>query len=206
MGIFCLNSVPRNGNYATMQTSLLSFLLLTVLVYSVRADITCDECLEFGAKIQEVMMAQDSVTSQRDIMEYILCPMTEDPAGCYEHLDKAWPKIAAAIYPIFLEANAVCGAAGLWGAESMITTQEATCDQCTIGMYELAGYLTDRARVAEITELLQGDGYCASEEDAAACSVAVGQLMPYALPVISGIFYLRAPTFCCRYSTGNLCC
>merc|ERR1711973_70956 len=177
---------------------------LACLVSAIRADVTCDQCLEFGRKLAENFGMEYHVTEQTELLSAVLCPMDEDPAECRGYLKENWPAIAAAIYPVFLDPNRICGAFGVCGLKSI--TREATCDQCTDGMNGLASLLVDRATIQEITAFLQGDAFCATSEDPALCSQNIEETIPFAMPVLGGIFMIRAPPFCCNFSSDGLCC
>merc|ERR1712198_829291 len=182
MGAFTLNlSIPQH----IMRTFIV--VALACMVSAISADITCDECLAMAGKIRENMSDEKFVKDQTDLLAAVLCPMTEDPAGCTKGLNNQW-----------------AGIAGVCGKRSIMT--EATCEQCTDGMNGLASSLVERATVQEMIALLQGDALCATSADPAYCSEAVAKTIPFAMPVLGGIFMLRAPTFCCNFSTGGLCC
>merc|ERR1712107_839320 len=172
---------------------------LTCMVSVISASISCDECLDFAGKVAN-MAEEKNVADQVNLLVAVLCPMTIDPIACDDGLRTYWPAMADIIYSTYLEKNAVCGQLGLCGFKGL--RSEATCGDCTDGVNGAASLLVGREKVFEMIELLQGE-ICQGNEN---CNYSVKETMPFAMPVISGILMLRAPTFCCNFSNGGLCC
>merc|ERR1711931_237624 len=189
-----------------MRTS--SILLLpTLLVGLSRADVTCDECMSFVGNLQNNLMTTDHVTEQTNLMYYLLCNMVEydDYYVCIDFIKEWWPKIAAAMYPKFVEPNLVCNELGACTSQRRLPfeTKDATCEECKAGVNSIASFLTGKSK--EITEFLVG-GMCESSGDKAEeCKQNVPILIPSALPLIANRLFLESETYCC-YEGDYLCC
>merc|ERR1712142_1354657 len=191
---------------ATAQKKMKTFLCLFValLAGSTSAELSCDECVNFGAMVKASMISH--IPDQTSIFSYILCPMVEDVTGCYEAIKKWWDPMAKAVFAVYLEEHALCEALGPCGEiKNPLSGEEATCEECTAGMNAVAGLLTDRARLIQITDYVK-DTVCKSSDDATGCGIVADQLIPYAMPMVSGILYLRSEKFCCMFTESRLCC
>jgi len=171
------------------------------------ADVTCDDCLTFGTAMQGYLMSDASVAEQTELLVAVLCPGAEDPVSCDEGIRYFWSKFALAMYPVFLEANSVCGQVGACKKNSYRKTMEATCEDCTAGIGAISGIISNEAKIAEIITFLKGDGYCTGEGSMDEnCVMVVEALLPYAMPTLAGVLVERQETLCCELSTEGLCC
>merc|ERR550517_1051634 len=93
---------------------------------------------------------------QTAILKGALCPAEEDPAACEAALDMYWSQIGLAMYPVFLEANAVCGELGV--CKKLATP---TCDECVGSVALVAEVIQSEAKIADIIAFLQSD-WCPS--------------------------------------------
>merc|ERR1711951_202563 len=175
-----------------MQNTLV--IILACLVSAISAEVTCDDCLEFSGNMQSHLMSSESVAEQTELLVSILCPTSPDVAECEDGFRTWWTPIAGAMFPVFLEANSICGQLGACGIKSVLG--EPTCEECTGA--------TDA--LAEIIEFLKGDGFCASDADAATCVMVVEAALPYAMPVLAGVLVERAVEHCCEFSSSGVCC
>merc|ERR1711915_1051794 len=66
---------------------------LACLVATASADVTCDECKEFGGAFQAYLMSADSVAEQTELLAAILCPAAEDSALCEEYVRTFWGEL-----------------------------------------------------------------------------------------------------------------
>ena len=57
------------------------------------------------------------------------------------------------MYPVFLEANSVCGILGACGLKSVV--KAPTCDECSGSIAAVAGVIESEAQIAEIIEFLK---------------------------------------------------
>ena len=64
------------------------------------------------------------------------------------------------MYPVFLEANSVCGILGACGLKSVVKVP--TCDECTGSITAVAGVIESEAQIAEIVAFLQVSFYSLS--------------------------------------------
>lgn len=150
-------------------------------------------------------MSDASIAEQTGLLVAVLCPGAEDVAECEAAIPMYWPGIALAMYPVFLEANSVCGQVGACKKNSYQKVMSPTCDECTGGVAAVANIIGMESTIAEIMDFLKGDGYCGSLGDDA-CVEVIDALMPYAMPALAGVLVERAETLCCELSTDALCC
>ena len=68
-------------------------------------------------------------------------------------MDKSYFCLALAMYPVFLEANSVCGLLGACGQKSVV--KAPTCDECAGSITTVAGVIESEAKIAEIIEFLK---------------------------------------------------
>merc|ERR1711915_1055109 len=61
--------------------------ILACLVATIRADITCEDCLVFGGAMSDYLQSEASLAEQTAILAAALCPGESDPAGCEEALN-----------------------------------------------------------------------------------------------------------------------
>merc|ERR1712198_14924 len=177
---------------------------LACLASSVSAEITCDDCLTFSGNMQTYLMSGESVAEQTELLVALLCPQAEDAAGCEAGFWAWWAKIAAAMYPEFLEANSICGQLGACGIKTLLG--EPTCDECTASLGAVADIIGSEGKIAEIVEFLKGDAFCVGSPDADTCAIAIEGTMPYAMPVLAGVLVERAAEYCCTQSPSGVCC
>merc|ERR1712107_79641 len=189
--------ISESGN--TMKT--IFSLTFSALLAMASASITCDQCLSFTGKVAANMAEEKSVADQITLLVSTLCPMTQDPVACDDGLRTYWPEMASIIYSTYLDSKKVCGQLGLCGFKLGLGS-EATCGDCTDGVNGVASLLVGRAKVKEMIELVKGK-VCLGNEN---CNYSVKETLPFAMPIIAEILIVRAPTFCCNFSTGGLCC
>merc|ERR1711917_114135 len=171
MGILCF---PFEASDIMMGT--FAAALLTCLVATTSADITCDDCLEFGDAISNYLQSEASLAEQTAILVAGVCPQTSDAVDCEAKLNIYWSQIGLAMYPVFLEPTSVC-------KETVVS--EPTCDECVGSVVLVSEVIKSDAKIADIVAFLQGD-FCASTGDAT-CGDAISQLMPLAMPVLAGV-------------------
>merc|ERR1712121_164045 len=82
----------------------LSIILLAVASLA-SADVTCDECVASMGALVARLTSEESIAEQIAILTGTICPGSDDPDACNDGLPQAWPGIAAAMYPEFLEGN-----------------------------------------------------------------------------------------------------
>ena len=102
----------------------------------------------------------------------------------------AWPEIARAMYPVYLEGASVCGQ--IMGCQ----LRDWTCDECTGGLAAIGAIIADPATIADVTTFLQGDAFCGQHADQASCPDDVGRLMPLAMPILAAVLTETAPEIC----------
>merc|ERR1711929_48166 len=102
-------------------------------------------------------MSDESIAEQTELLVALLCPASPDPADCEAQSRAWWPQIAGAMFPVFLEANSICGQLGACGIKSVLG--EPTCEECT----------------------------GATDALAATCVMVVEAALPYAMPVLAGV-------------------
>merc|ERR1711917_177960 len=178
MGILCF---PFEASDIMMGT--FAAALLTCLVATTSADITCDDCLEFGDAISNYLQSEASLAEQTAILVAGVCPQTSDAADCEAELNIYWSQIGLAMYPVFLE---------------------PTSDECVGSVILVSEVIKSDAKIADIVAFLQGD-FCASTGDAT-CGDAISQLMPLAMPVLAGVLAEKASEYCCTLSPSGVCC
>jgi len=66
------------------------------------------------------------------------------------------------MYPVFLEANSVCGLLGACVQKSVV--KAPTCDECTGSIITVAGVIESEAQIAEIVAFLQVSFYSLSTD------------------------------------------
>ena len=59
------------------------------------------------------------------------------------------------MYPVFLEANSVCGQVGQCKQNSYVKTMVPTCDECTGGVAAVANIIGMESTIAEIMDFLK---------------------------------------------------
>merc|ERR1711887_59775 len=152
----------------------LSIILLAVASLA-SADVTCDECVTSMGALVARLTSEESIAEQVAILTGTICPGSADPDACNEGLPLAWPGIAAAMYPEFLEGNAVCG-------DIMGCVRDWTCEECQGGIAAIADMINDN--VAAVVEFLSGDAFCGQHIDEHPdCPENIANLMPQALAV-----------------------
>merc|ERR1719154_894894 len=156
------------------------FLLALACLASANGEVTCDECVASMGKLIERLSGDESIQEQIGILLGNICPGAEDPAACETGIGAAWPDIARAMYPVFLEGTAVCGQ--IMGCQ----LREWTCDECTGGL----------AAIGDVVPFLQGDAFCGQHTDQASCPDDVDRLMPLAMPILAAVLTETAPEIC----------
>merc|ERR1712033_22721 len=150
----------------------LSIILLAVASLA-SADVTCDECVASMGALVARLTSEESIAEQIAILTGTICPGSDDPDACNDGLPQAWPGIAAAMYPEFLEGNAVCG-------DIMGCVREWTCEECQGGIAAVADLIN--ANIPAVVEFLSGDAFCGQHLDHPDCPENIANLMPQALP------------------------
>jgi len=195
---FCAFPLEARHISTTMKTF---FVVLACLVASISADITCDDCLEFAGAMGAYLQSDASLMEQTAILKAALCPGADDPAGCEAAMDTYWSQIGLAMYPVFLEANAVCGELGVC-KKTVVSTP--TCDECVGSVVLVSEVIKSDSKIADIVAFLQGD-FCAST-GSADCAANIAKLMPAAMPVLAGVLVEKANEYCCTLSPSGVCC
>merc|ERR1712226_1001034 len=85
------------------------FLLALACLASANGEVTCDECVASMGKLVDRLTGDESIQEQIGILLGNICPGAEDPAACEAGIGMAWPEIARAMYPVYLEGASVCG-------------------------------------------------------------------------------------------------
>merc|ERR1712198_19600 len=197
MGILCFPS--EASDIIMMKT--FAAALLTCLVATTSADITCDDCLEFGDAISNYLQSEASLAEQTAILVAGVCPQTSDAADCEAKLNIYWSQIGLAMYPVFLEPTSVCMELGVC-KKTVVSTP--TCDECVGSVVLVSEVIKSDAKIADIVAFLQGD-FCASTgEDTCVDSIAF--FMPKAMPVLAGVLVEKANEYCCILSPSGVCC
>merc|ERR1711915_92114 len=173
--------------------------ILACLVATIRADITCEDCLVFGGAMSDYLQSEASLAEQTAILAAALCPGESDPAGCEEALNTYWSQIGLAMYPVFLDPTAVCGELGVCKVKSVLA--EPTCDECTASVVLVSEVIKSDAKIADIVAFLQGD-FCDSVGEEG-CVEGVAYFMPKAMPVLAGVLAEKAGEYCCTLSPAE---
>merc|ERR1712142_859883 len=196
MGILCF---PSEAPDIAMKTFAVA--LFTCLVASTSADITCDDCLEFGDAMSNYLQSEASLAEQTAILVAGVCPQTSDAADCEAKLNIYWSQIGLAMYPVFLEPTSVCMELGVC-KKTVVSTP--TCDECVGSVVLVSEVIKSDAKIADIVAFLQGD-FCAST-GSADCAANIAKLMPAAMPVLAGVLVEKANEYCCTLSPSGVCC
>merc|ERR1712137_1151067 len=77
---------------------------------------------------------------------------------CMKGVEAHWGDIGAAMYPVFLEANSVCGQLGVCKKVNELVG-EATCEECVGGIAGISAIISAEATVADVITFLKGDAY-----------------------------------------------
>merc|ERR1712226_1306436 len=144
------------------------FLLALACLASANGEVTCDECVASMGKLVDRLTGDESIQEQIGILLGNICPGAEDPAACEAGIGAAWPEIARAMYPVYLEGASVCGQ--IMGCQ----LRDWTCDECTGGLAAIGGQHADQA----------------------SCPDDVGRLMPLAMPILAAVLTETAPEIC----------
>merc|ERR1739849_25133 len=142
--------------------SMLAFATLASLLAVSSAQVTCDECKTAGAAMVARLTGEESIAEQVAVLVGTLCPGAQDPAGCEAGIPAAWPEIAMAMYPVFLEPETVCSA-----NDDSPCAREITCELCLDGIGRLEAYLT--AQEEDIIAFLQGEAFCGNHPEVETC-------------------------------------
>jgi len=177
-------------------------LALLAVVGVARAEPTCEDCLTFAGNMQAYLLSAESIAVQMSVFNENICPFLEDPAGCMKGVEAHWGDIAAAMYPVFLEANSVCKQLGACKKVNELVG-EATCEDCLGGIAGLIFFISSDATVADVITFLKGDAYCMGE---ATCSSYIDAFMPAAMPTLGSALASEAEQLCCKVSTSGVCC
>ena len=98
------------------------------------------------------MQTEESLAHQAEVLIAALCPTADDPALCEAVLTVHWAGVGLAVYPVFFEANAICGALGACAKQRDIM-REWTCEECTAGIGSIADLLGEQ--IPDIIEFLK---------------------------------------------------
>merc|ERR1711872_96276 len=198
MGILCF---PSEASDIAIIMKTFAAVVLTCLVASTSADITCDDCLEFGDAMSNYLQSEASLAEQTAILVAGVCPQTSDAADCEAKLNIYWSQIGLAMYPVFLEPTSVCMELGVC-KKTVVSTP--TCDECVGSVVLVSEVIKSDAKIADIVAFLQGD-FCAST-GSADCAANIAKLMPAAMPVLAGVLVEKANEYCCTLSPSGVCC
>ena len=151
--------------------------------------------------MQGYLMSEASLAEQASILTTVLCPEAPDVAACETGINENWSAIGLAMYPVFLEAGAVCAELGAC-KKSLVSVP--TCDECTGSVIMTSEIIKSDAKIMEIVEFLQNDWCPTTGSDTCADNVAM--LMPEAMPVLAGVLSDKSEEYCCTLSTSGVCC
>merc|ERR1712193_192274 len=168
--------------------SMLAFATLASLLAVSSAQVTCDECKTAGAAMVARLTSEESIAEQVAVLVGTLCPGAQDPAGCEAGIPAAWPEIAMAMYPVFLEPETVCSA-----------NDDSPCELCLDGIGRLEAYLT--AQEEDIIAFLQGEAFCGNHPEVETCPEDVDGLIRAAVPIL-GAAFVEAGTEICQDIAG----
>merc|ERR1719347_805889 len=174
--------------------SMLAFATLASLLAVSSAQVTCDECKTAGAAMVARLTSEESIAEQVAVLVGTLCPGAQDPAGCEAGIPAAWPEIAMAMYPVFLEPETVCSA-----NDDSPCAREITCELCLDGIGRLEAYLT--AQEVDIIAFLQGEAFCGNHPEVETCPEDVDGLIRAAVPIL-GAAFVEAGTEICQDIAG----
>jgi len=181
----------------------LSAVLAFCLLATASADVTCDDCRQFGGGLQGYLMSEDSVAEQTELLASIACPSTEDPEHCEELVRSYWSKIAELMYPEFLKPTDVCADIGLCTMKALVGTP--TCEDCKGTFNKVAEQIAAFEQVEKIIGFLT-EKFCPTTTDTVECNSMVDKLMPAAMPILAALLNERSAELCCKLSTNGLCC
>merc|ERR1712198_195051 len=170
-----------------LQFKMKAIIAFSAIIVAVSAQSGCDECKKGVDALVANLLLDKSLNLQLSLLNNLLCPMTEDPAGCVKGLNAHWTDLGACSAKSFLTAS-------------------ATCEDCTNDLNGIAGLAVKRENVFEVISFLKEDGLCATSSDPAYCGQVVEKTMPFALPVLAEVLALQGPAFCCSLSSEGLCC
>merc|ERR1712241_119691 len=176
-------------------------LILACLVSAISADITCDDCLVFAGNMGTYLQSDASLMEQTAILKAALCPAEPDPADCEAKMDQYWSQIGLAMYPVFLEANAVCGELGVC-KKTVVSTPP--CDGCVGSVVLVSEVIKSDAKIADIVAFLQSEWCPSTGVDT--CAATIADFMPKAMPVLAGVLVEKANEYCCTLSPSGVCC
>merc|ERR1711937_868439 len=165
--------------------SMLAFATLASLLAVSSAQVTCDECKTAGAAMVARLTGEESIAEQVAVLVGTLCPGAEDPAGCEAGIPEAWPEIAMAMYPVFLDPETTCSA-----NDDSPCSREITCELCLDGISRIEAYLT-----------AQGEAFCGNHPDVETCPEDVDGLIRAAVPIL-GAAFVEAGTEICQDIAG----
>merc|ERR1712098_212398 len=123
-----------------------------------------------------------------------ICPSTDVTDRCVIEINRIWPEIAMAMYPVFLEPETVCSA-----NDDSPCAREITCELCLDGMERLEAYLT--AQEEDIIAFLQGEAFCGNHPEVETCPEDVDGLIRAAVPIL-GAAFVEAGTEICQDIAG----
>merc|ERR1712058_160068 len=178
----------------TLSLSMLVLATLASLLAVSSAQVTCDECKTAGANLVARLTGEESIAEQIAVLVGTLCPGAEDPAGCEAGIPEAWPEIAMAMYPVFLDPETTCSA-----NDDSPCSREITCELCLDGISRIEAYLT--AQVEDIIAFLQGEAFCGNHPDVETCPEDVDGLIRAAVPIL-GAAFVEAGTEICQDIAG----
>jgi len=184
---------------------MISAIIFAFLAVSARAEITCDDCLDFGGSFQTYLMSADSVAEQTELLAAMLCPAAEDAALCEEYVRGYWSEITAAMYPKFLDPKDVCKRLGACTKDIRTFLATPTCDECRGSITRVAEVISSPEQDAEIVAFLQSD-WCPGTEDVETCKQGVADLIPSAMPILGEVLVERNAEYCCKLSSDGVCC
>merc|ERR1719348_1246597 len=146
--------------------------LAASVCFSSSQEATCEECTTIVGNLVARLTSDESIQEQIAILVGTLCPADPVPEDCEAGIPRAWPEIAAAMYPVFLSADELCGP----------ECGTVTCETCTDGLAQLQEYLA--GRVNEIVHFLQNEGFCDNHPDVQHCPADMERLIRAAVPVL----------------------
>merc|ERR1719495_354033 len=162
---------------------------------SALAEVTCEECTSATADLIERLLSEDSIAEQIAIVGAVVCPATEDPAGCEAYLAAWWEDAADCLFN-FIAASNPCASLGVCARAPGAPVRSWTCEECEDILGRLAAYLESEETVAAGVELLQGDCFCGAEGHTADCPDIIGSLVPKAMPVLASVLTEQTTELC----------
>jgi len=178
------------------------FLVGLLAATSVRADVSCEDCLSFTAALSDHLLTKLSLFTQATMLAGALCPDAADMDRCLSELAFYWPQLAPVLYPEFLQPDPVCAELGACAKDA--GKSRATCDECKAGLVQLVQLFAGQDKIEAMVAFLSGD-FCTSMATDN-CQEYVANLMPKAVPLLGRFLVENDKDYCCELSANGVCC